>query len=138
MGLPRRSKLYDGRSSECKRVPDAGLGAELGETSGRLRGRDRTPQYGGADDLVAWRPIGATCSSGRDAGRGCASGGRGGIVLHLRLICPVERTDEVGELLDRSVGVAHIAMFRGAAVRPAGDVVEADIARECADEVLAG
>jgi hypothetical protein len=58
-------------------------------------------------------------------------------VLHLRLICPVERTDEVGELLERSVGVAHLAVFRGAAVRPAGDVVEADLARECADEVLA-
>ena len=28
-------------------------------------------------------------------------------MLHLRLICPSERTDEVGELLDRSVGVAH-------------------------------
>jgi uncharacterized hydrophobic protein (TIGR00271 family) len=59
-------------------------------------------------------------------------------VLHLRLICPSERTDEVGELLDRSVGVAHIVLIRGAAVRPSGDVVEADIARECADEVLAG
>ncbi len=59
-------------------------------------------------------------------------------MLHLRLICPSERTDEVGELLDRSVGVAHIVVIRGAAVRPPGDVVEADIARECADEVLAG
>jgi hypothetical protein len=59
-------------------------------------------------------------------------------VLHLRLICPAERTDEVGELLDQSVGVAHIVVIRGAAVRPLGDVVEADIARECADELLAG
>jgi uncharacterized hydrophobic protein (TIGR00271 family) len=58
-------------------------------------------------------------------------------VLHLRLICPVERTDEVGDLLSRTVGVAHIAVFRGAAVRPAGDVLEADIARESADEILA-
>jgi uncharacterized hydrophobic protein (TIGR00271 family) len=59
-------------------------------------------------------------------------------VLHLRLICPAERTDEVGELLNRTVGVTHLAMFRGAALRPAGDVVEADIARESADDVLAG
>jgi hypothetical protein len=59
-------------------------------------------------------------------------------VLHLRLICPAERTDEVGELLDHSVGVAHVVVIRGAAVRPPGDVVEADIARECADELLAG
>ena len=59
-------------------------------------------------------------------------------MLHLRLICPAERTDEVGELLDHSVGVAHIVVVRGAAVRPPGDVIEADIARECADNVLAG
>jgi uncharacterized hydrophobic protein (TIGR00271 family) len=59
-------------------------------------------------------------------------------VLHLRLICPAERTDEVGELLNRTVGVTHLAVFRGAALRPAGDVVEADIARESADDVLAG
>ena len=57
-------------------------------------------------------------------------------MLHLRLICPSERTDDVAELLDRTVGVAHLAVFRGAAVRPAGDVVEADIARECADGLL--
>lgn len=57
-------------------------------------------------------------------------------MLHLRLICPSERTEEVGELLVRAVGVAHVAVFRGAAVRPAGDVVEADIAREGADELL--
>ena len=58
-------------------------------------------------------------------------------MLHLRLICPSDRTGEVSDLLDRSVGVAHVAVFRGAAVRPAGDVVEADLARECVDELLA-
>jgi uncharacterized hydrophobic protein (TIGR00271 family) len=58
-------------------------------------------------------------------------------VLHLRLICPTGRTDEIVKLLDRTAGVAHLAAFRGAAVRPSGDVVEADIARECADGVLA-
>jgi uncharacterized hydrophobic protein (TIGR00271 family) len=35
------------------------------------------------------------------------------------------------------VGVAHFAVFRGAAVRPSGDVVEAVIARESADGLLA-
>ena len=34
--------------------------------------------------------------------------------------------------------MTHLAVFRGAALRPAGDVVEADIARESADDVLAG
>ena len=58
-------------------------------------------------------------------------------VLHLRLICPPERTVQVNGILDRSVGVAHVAVFRGVAVRPAGDVVEADLARECVDDLLA-
>ena len=59
-------------------------------------------------------------------------------MLHLRLICPTERTRQVCDLLDRSVGVAHLVVLPGAAVRPPGDVVEADLARECVDEVLAG
>jgi uncharacterized hydrophobic protein (TIGR00271 family) len=56
--------------------------------------------------------------------------------LHLRLICPPDRTAAVCGLLDRSPGVAHVAVFRGAAVRPAGDVIEADLARESVDELL--
>ena len=58
-------------------------------------------------------------------------------MLHLRLICPSDRTGRVCDLLDRSVGVTHVAVFRGVAVRPAGDVIEADLARECVDELLA-
>jgi uncharacterized hydrophobic protein (TIGR00271 family) len=57
-------------------------------------------------------------------------------VLHLRLICPSDRIGKVMDLLDRSVGVAHVAVFPGAAVRPPGDVIEADLARECVDAVL--
>ena len=57
-------------------------------------------------------------------------------MLYLRLICPSERTGEVRTLLDRSVGVAHLVVLPGAAVRPAGDVVEAVLARECVDGVL--
>jgi hypothetical protein len=58
-------------------------------------------------------------------------------VLHLRVICPVDRTDEVCAVLDRAVGVAHVAVLRAAAVRPPGDLIEADLARECVDAVLA-
>jgi len=36
------------------------------------------------------------------------------------------------------VGVAHLVVLPGTAVRPPGDVIEADLARECVDEVLAG
>ena len=57
-------------------------------------------------------------------------------VLHLRVISPSDRTEQVTAVLDRAVGVAHLVVTRGAAVRPAGDVVEADLARECVDAVL--
>jgi uncharacterized hydrophobic protein (TIGR00271 family) len=57
-------------------------------------------------------------------------------VLHLRLICPPDRTGQVMDLLDRSIGVAHVALFPEAAVRPPGDVIEADLARECVDAML--
>ena len=58
-------------------------------------------------------------------------------MLHLRVICPPDRTDEVCGVLDRAVGVAHVVVLRGAAIRPPGDVIEADLARECVDAVLA-
>jgi uncharacterized hydrophobic protein (TIGR00271 family) len=57
-------------------------------------------------------------------------------VLHLRVVSPPDRTAEVRALLDADPGVAHLIVLPGAAVRPAGDVVEADIARECADALL--
>ena len=57
-------------------------------------------------------------------------------MLHLRLICPPERTEQVSDLLSAAVGVAHVIVFPGAAVRPPGDVIEADLARECVDAVL--
>jgi uncharacterized hydrophobic protein (TIGR00271 family) len=58
-------------------------------------------------------------------------------VLHLRVISPLDRTEQVTAVLDRAAGVAHLVVVRGAAVRPAGDVIEADLARECVDGVLA-
>jgi uncharacterized hydrophobic protein (TIGR00271 family) len=58
-------------------------------------------------------------------------------VLHLRAICPPEHTDEVVAGLREHPGVAHVVVLPGAAVAPAGDVVEADVAREATDEVVA-
>ncbi|MBV2364016.1 DUF389 domain-containing protein [Streptomonospora nanhaiensis] len=57
-------------------------------------------------------------------------------MLHLRVITPRDRTDDVLAVLERQVGVAHVVVFRDAAVRPRGDSVEADLARECVDSVL--
>lgn len=57
-------------------------------------------------------------------------------MLHLRVISPADRTDGVVELLGAEPGVTHLTLQRGAALEPAGDVVEADLARECTDHVL--
>lgn len=58
-------------------------------------------------------------------------------MLHLRVICPAEHTDAVLAVVRDQPGAAHVVLLRGAAVQPGGDVVEADLAREAADEVLA-
>ncbi|MDG3011288.1 DUF389 domain-containing protein [Rhodococcus sp. D2-41] len=57
-------------------------------------------------------------------------------MLHLRVICPAERTDAVAELLDDAVGATHVVVLRGVAAKPAGDCVEADVVRESANELL--
>jgi len=57
-------------------------------------------------------------------------------VLHLRLMLPAGRTEGVVEFLREHVGVAHLAVLPGCAVKPAGDLVLADIARESADEIV--
>ncbi len=57
-------------------------------------------------------------------------------VMHLRVICPPERTEAVLAVVLDEVGATHVVALRGAAVRPVGDVVEADVTREAVDEVL--
>lgn len=58
-------------------------------------------------------------------------------MLHLRVIAPAERAAAVLDLLREAPGATHLTHLPGAAVLPAGDVVEADVAREAADEILA-
>lgn len=57
-------------------------------------------------------------------------------MLHLRVISPPEQTDQVIEQLTTHPGATHLVLNRGAAITPAGDLVEADVAREAADELL--
>jgi uncharacterized hydrophobic protein (TIGR00271 family) len=57
-------------------------------------------------------------------------------VLHLRVICPPELTEHVLALLKDARGATHLTLHRGAALVPAGDVVEADVARECTNSLL--
>jgi uncharacterized hydrophobic protein (TIGR00271 family) len=57
-------------------------------------------------------------------------------MLHLRLITPAERTDDVVRLVERTVGTTHLVVIPGAARNPAGDVVMCDVAREAGDELI--
>ncbi|MFJ9444072.1 DUF389 domain-containing protein [Kitasatospora sp. NPDC101235] len=57
-------------------------------------------------------------------------------MLHLRLIVPPDLRNAVLDCLDEVVGVTHVILLPDAAVRPTGDVVLCDVAREAADEVL--
>ncbi|MGA6162339.1 DUF389 domain-containing protein [Amycolatopsis magusensis] len=59
-------------------------------------------------------------------------------MLHLRAVSPPEKTERVLELLSEHRGATHLVLLKGAAVQPAGDVVEADIARESADDIIDG
>jgi uncharacterized hydrophobic protein (TIGR00271 family) len=65
---------------------------------------------------------------------GCA--GRIVRVLHVRVITPPSTTDQVLEVADCCPAVVNVIAYPGAARRPAGDVVEFDVAREAANGVL--
>jgi uncharacterized hydrophobic protein (TIGR00271 family) len=57
-------------------------------------------------------------------------------MLHLRLIAPAEKTDDVVRLIEKTVGATHLVVMPGAARNPAGDVVMCDVAREAGDELI--
>ncbi|MEU8697290.1 DUF389 domain-containing protein [Streptomyces sp. NPDC048680] len=58
-------------------------------------------------------------------------------MLHLRLLVPTAHTDEVTDLLERTVGTAHLVVLPGASRDPVGDMVLCDVAREAGDELIA-
>ena len=64
------------------------------------------------------------------------SGGYSARVLHLRVIAPEDLRDDVIGVLQREVGVANVLLYPGAALDPRGDEIAADIARECANDVI--
>jgi uncharacterized hydrophobic protein (TIGR00271 family) len=59
-------------------------------------------------------------------------------MLHLRLITPPNKTDEVVRLIEKTVGTTHLVVMAGAARNPVGDVVMCDVAREAGDELIGG
>jgi len=57
-------------------------------------------------------------------------------VLHLRICVPTDLSDDVVRLLTDDPAVSSLTLVRGASIRPAGDVIEADVAREASDDVV--
>ncbi|HXA59076.1 MAG TPA: DUF389 domain-containing protein, partial [Streptosporangiaceae bacterium] len=57
-------------------------------------------------------------------------------MLHLRAITPAGRIDSVVAALDGCPGVTNLVVLGGAARRPEGDLVEADVARETVNDVI--
>ncbi|HKS46827.1 MAG TPA: DUF389 domain-containing protein [Amycolatopsis sp.] len=57
-------------------------------------------------------------------------------MLRLRVVCPPEKSDDLLATLGKQPGTAHVLVHRGAAVTPSGDLIEADVAREAADEIV--
>ena len=59
------------------------------------------------------------------------------MLLTLRVTVPPDRTDAVRTLFEDCPGTAHLAVLPGASVRPPGDLLVADVARESADGLIA-
>jgi len=57
-------------------------------------------------------------------------------MLHLRISSPGDQTEDVLRVLQADPGVSSLAVVRGASLRPIGDLVTADVAREAADDVI--
>ena len=57
-------------------------------------------------------------------------------MLHLRVIVPEDLREPVLSVLRGQVGVANLLLYPGASLEPQGDEITADIARECANEVI--
>ena len=57
-------------------------------------------------------------------------------MLHLRIWSPAAMSDAVIRALSDDPAVSSLAVLPGASVRPAGDVVLADVAREAANDVV--
>jgi len=57
-------------------------------------------------------------------------------MLHLCVTVPPARVTAVVDRLEATIGVAHLAHLVGASLRPPGDVVLCDVAREAADDLI--
>ena len=59
-------------------------------------------------------------------------------MIRVRVVCPPDRVGAVLDAVRGTQGVTDVLHLSGAALQPAGDVVEADVAREATDGLLDG
>ncbi|MDG6103516.1 DUF389 domain-containing protein [Dactylosporangium aurantiacum] len=57
-------------------------------------------------------------------------------MLHLRVISPPDRTDEVVRIIEAAPGATNLVVLPGAARQPDGDLVLCDVVREAGSQVL--
>ncbi len=57
-------------------------------------------------------------------------------MLNLRIVVPSRLTDDVIEILEQDPCVSSVAVVRAAVIRPAGDLVFADVTRETANDII--
>ncbi|MGW0250270.1 DUF389 domain-containing protein [Nocardia goodfellowii] len=57
-------------------------------------------------------------------------------MLHIRVNAPAAMTDEVIKIFDEDDAVTGLSVLRGASVKPPGDLVLADVAREAGNDVI--
>ncbi|UGT40622.1 DUF389 domain-containing protein [Nocardia yamanashiensis] len=57
-------------------------------------------------------------------------------MLHLRIMAPATMTDDILALFDDDCAVSGLVVLRGAAIRPAGDLIMAQVAREGANLIV--
>lgn len=58
------------------------------------------------------------------------------LMMHLRVVCEARDSEVVTGILEAEAGVAHLTVAAGVSRQPAGDVIEATVAREAAEDVL--
>ena len=57
-------------------------------------------------------------------------------VLKLRILSPTNLTDDVVQVLENEPCVSGLVLIKGAAIRPIGDVIVADLPREAVNDVI--
>lgn len=60
------------------------------------------------------------------------------LVLQLRIYAPTAATAPITEILETNPAVSALAVVKGASIKPAGDIITADVAREAANGVIDG